>query len=95
MRDGRGKAHERITRYGLMGRIGEEAGMTVDELEQAQEKVLPAEDLEPYRGMWVAIRDGRIIASDLDPVALRDNPEVQPTDTLTPVPAQRDGIYVL
>lgn len=69
--------------------------MTVDELERAQEAVLPAEDLEPYRGMWVAIRRGRIIASNLAPVALRNDPKVRKTDTLTPVPAQRDGMYVL
>jgi hypothetical protein len=69
--------------------------MTVDKLEREQGKLLPAEDLSPYRGQWIALREGRVIASDLDPIALRDNAAVDETDALLPVPAQEDSIFIL
>jgi hypothetical protein len=53
------------------------------------------EDLTPYAGSWVAIRDGKVVASALGSVELRDNPEVQETDLLMPVPDQPAGIFVL
>jgi hypothetical protein len=78
-----------------MARVEEEAGMTVDQLEREQDKLLPVEDLTPYRGQWVALRDGHVIASALDPLELRDNDAVRDGDVLTPVPMQADGIYIL
>jgi hypothetical protein len=69
--------------------------MTVDELGREQDKLLPTEDLAPYRGQWIALRGGRVVASDLDPIALRDNPDVRETDALMPVPAQEDTIFIL
>jgi len=69
--------------------------MTVHGIEREQEKSLPKEDLSSYAGQWVALRDGRVVASDLDPVALRDKPEVRNDDVLTPVPTGEHGIYIL
>lgn len=69
--------------------------MAVDELEREQGKVLPAEDLTPYKGRWVALREGHVVASDFDAARLRDNPEVRDDDVLTPVPAQDEGVYIL
>jgi hypothetical protein len=69
--------------------------VTVKEIQQQQEAVLPKEDLESYGGQWVALRDGYVVASDLDPVALRDNPEVSEDDTLIPVPAQGSELLLL
>jgi hypothetical protein len=69
--------------------------VTVEEIRQQQEAVLPREDLESYRGQWVALRDGYVVASDLDPVALRDNPEVSRDDTLMPVPAEGSELLLL
>lgn len=69
--------------------------MTVDELEREQKKALPIDDLTPYRGQWVALRDGHVIVSDFDAAALRDNPDVRDGDVLTPVPAQDQGTYIL
>lgn len=69
--------------------------MAVDQLEKEQDKVLAHEDLSPYRGQWVALRSGRVIASDVDADSLRANPAVQEDDILTPVPTQEDGIYIL
>jgi hypothetical protein len=44
------------------------------------------EDLTKYAGSWVAIRDGKVIASALDSVELRNNPDVTEDDFLLPVP---------
>src|SRR5665811_2038249 len=40
---------------------------------------------------WVAIRDGKIVASDLSLSALRRRPEVERSDALMPVPRSRPG----
>ncbi|MHB1469705.1 MAG: hypothetical protein ACYCSI_05335 [Solirubrobacteraceae bacterium] len=53
------------------------------------------EDLKGYAGSWVAIRDGAVVASALDPVELRDMPEVHEDDLLMPVPDRPDGIYIM
>ncbi|MHB1860333.1 MAG: DUF5678 domain-containing protein [Solirubrobacteraceae bacterium] len=52
-------------------------------------------DLTAYAGSWVAIRDGNVVASALDPVELRDKPEVRDDDILMPVPDRTDGAYIL
>jgi hypothetical protein len=44
------------------------------------------EDLTKYAGSWVAIRGGRVIASALDSVELRNKPDVTEDDFLLPVP---------
>lgn len=69
--------------------------MTVEELEHAQSKTLPVDDLTPYRGQWVAVREGHVIASDLDATSLRDQPEVRDDDVLIPVPTHDEGVYIL
>lgn len=51
------------------------------------------EDLTPYAGSWVAIRDGKVIASALDSVELRNKPEVREDDFLMPVPDQSAGTF--
>lgn len=53
------------------------------------------EDLTPFAGSWVAIRDGHVVASALDPVELRDMPEVEEDDMLMPVPDAGAGVFVL
>lgn len=53
------------------------------------------EDLREYAGSWVAIRDGKVVASAIDPVELRDAPEVREDDLLMPVPDRPDGIYIM
>lgn len=51
------------------------------------------EDLTKYAGSWVAIRDGKVIASALDSVELRNDPEVREDDLLMPVPDQSAGTF--
>ena len=69
--------------------------MPVDELTREQERILPKDDLAAYAGQWVALRDGLVVASDLDPVALRDHPDVRKDDLLVPVPTPGDNIHIL
>jgi hypothetical protein len=53
------------------------------------------EDLTPYAGSWVAIRDGKVIASALDSVELRNSPDVDEDDFLMPVPDKGSGTFFL
>jgi len=69
--------------------------MTVEELERQQQEALPKEDLSPYAGQWVALRDGRVIASEVTGVALRDHPEVGEDDILMPVPPASGAVLIL
>ena len=60
----------------------------------AQAKLDAKEDLAPYMGKWVALRSGKVIASDLSAKALRDHEEVSPTDAIIPVPRSRAGYFI-
>jgi hypothetical protein len=53
---------------------------------KAQSKLGAKEDLAPYMGKWVALRNGKVVASDLSAKALRSQSEVRPTDAIIPVP---------
>ncbi len=53
------------------------------------------ENLAAYAGSWVAIRDGKVVASALDAVQLRDKPETREDDMLMPVPDRTEGVYIL
>lgn len=53
------------------------------------------EDLTPYAGSWVAIRDGHVVASALASVELRDHPDVREDDLLMPIPDGPHGVFVL
>jgi hypothetical protein len=66
-----------------------------DSFREAQAKHWPNEDLSPYMGRWVAVRDGKIVASDLSMSALRRQPEVEPSDHLMPVPRSRPDYLIV
>lgn len=61
---------------------------------EAQAKLDAKEDLAPYMGKWVALRSGKVVASDLGAKALRDREEVRPTDAIIPVPHTRAGYFI-
>lgn len=61
---------------------------------EAQAKLDAKEDLAPYMGKWVALRGGKVIASDFSAKALRDHEEVGPTDAIVPVPRSRAGYFI-
>ena len=68
-----------------------------DMLEETEddELALPEDDLEHYDGEWVAVRDGKVVAHDVDPEALQANPAVLPTDDLFPVGDPPSGFYTV
>lgn len=61
---------------------------------KAQAKLDAKEDLSPYMGKWVALRNGKVVASDLSAKALRNRAEVRPTDAIVPVPRSRAGYFI-
>ena len=69
--------------------------MAVIDIQHSQNEAMPREDLSQYAGQWVALRQGRVIASDIDAVALRNNPEVSRDDDILPVPADGNSILIL
>jgi hypothetical protein len=64
-------------------------------LDREQENPVAGIDLDPYRGKWVAIRDGEVVATDTDAVALLQNPDVRSDDYLTPVPSDDESLFLL
>lgn len=63
-------------------------------LQASQRRGLPKDDLKPYAGRWVALREGYVVASALDPVTVRDDPVVCETDMILLVPMQPGQTYV-
>jgi hypothetical protein len=65
-----------------------------DSFRQAQAELEAKEDLTPYMGKWVALRNGKVVASDLSANGLRRKPEVRATDAIVPVPRSRAGFFI-
>ena len=62
---------------------------------EIQRDLTVEDDLTPYRGTWVAIRDGKVVANALDALELRDDPAVRENDWLLLVPSDLDGSFFL
>jgi hypothetical protein len=62
---------------------------------EIQTDPLVTDDMTPYEGSWVAIREGKVIASALNSVELRDNPDVRDDDALMPVPLAGEATFIL
>jgi hypothetical protein len=69
--------------------------MKVQEVVPQQQRALAKEDLSGYDRQWVALREGRVIASHVSGVALRGRPEVGPGDILMPVPPRGTAVFIL
>lgn len=67
--------------------------MSVLELKQQELEIL--DDLTPFAGRWVAIRDGHVIASDEDPQRLQQDPDVRSTDTFVAVGDDSTAFYLI
>lgn len=63
--------------------------------QEIQRDSITDDDLSPYRGMWIAVRDGHVIASDIDPSRLLAQSLVTEDDWLVPVPSESNGTYLL
>jgi hypothetical protein len=59
--------------------------MISQELLRQQQDLSPKEDLSPYQGEWVVLRDGYVIAHGPDPVQLRESPDVAKDDAIIKV----------
>jgi hypothetical protein len=75
-----------------VGRFGREAppiltGAMTMRAKQIQLDVVPKDDLTPYAGEWVVLRDGRVVVSGRDSVELRARGEVTDKEALQLVPA--------
>lgn len=70
--------------------------VTIDEekFRQAQQALEPREDLAPYAGQWVVLREGKVIASDLDLQPLLDREDARDDDVIIPV-ANHQGQYLV
>jgi len=64
-------------------------------MQRIQTEPLVLEDLSEYAGSWVAIRDGHVVATALEPIELRDRDDVLETDTLMPVPMHGNHTLIL
>jgi hypothetical protein len=69
--------------------------MTVRDIQQQQKALMPKEDLARYAGQWVALRKGKVIASDIDAEQLKEHAEVRDDDVLVPVGYPDRGYFIL
>ena len=67
---------------------------TIHEVERSQRELAPKEDLSPYAGKWVALREGKVVASARSLRALRADDKVEPSDLVRPVP-RGGGAFIL
>lgn len=51
------------------------------------------EDLSPYVGRWVALRDGHVVAAGDELAELRAKPEVHDDDVIVRVPRASGGYF--
>jgi Family of unknown function (DUF5678) len=54
-----------------------------------------AENLDPYDGKWVAMRQGKVVAHADDEQSLRVHPLIAPDDLVFPVGHPVTGFYML
>jgi hypothetical protein len=67
--------------------------MSVSEIKRRQQQLEVEEDLAPYAGKWVALRNGRVVGSDVDAVELTRQPDVRADDVIMRVDYQ-EGVYL-
>lgn len=65
-----------------------------NDLRRGQAELEPKEDLTPYVGKWVALRAGKVVASDLSAEKLRSHREVKDSDVIVPVSRSHGGYFV-
>ncbi|HZQ81938.1 MAG TPA: DUF5678 domain-containing protein [Gaiellaceae bacterium] len=53
------------------------------------------DDLGPYEGQWVAMRDGRVVAHAGDEQTVRAHEDVQETDLVFPIGEPPSGFYLI
>jgi hypothetical protein len=58
-------------------------------------KSFSTEDLSEYRGTWVAVRDGKVVASNADLDALLEASNVRSSDEISFVPEDSEATMFL
>jgi hypothetical protein len=66
-----------------------------ERFERAQDAAIPEGDLSAYEGTWIAVRDSQVIASNLDLIALYNDPAVRPDDALMAVPVDEHDVIII
>jgi hypothetical protein len=59
-----------------------------------QQEPIALDDLSPFRGQWVALREGRVVGSAQDPLTLFEDASFNTNDVLLPVPST-DGTLII
>lgn len=60
-----------------------------------QDQPVALDDLSPYRGSWVAIRDGHVVASAMTPTELTGRPDAHDDDFIVFVPTGTSHTLIL
>jgi hypothetical protein len=63
--------------------------------QEIQTSPIAVDDLNPYRGSWVALRHGHVVASGLSPTELAARPEVEQDDSIVFVPTGTNHTLIL
>lgn len=63
--------------------------------ERAQDDTMPRESLAAFRGQWVVLRDGLVVAANIDAVLLYNDDPVRAGDVLVAVPFVDDTDLVV
>ena len=58
-------------------------------------KIQFAENLDPYDGRWVAMRNGKVVAHAADEETLKAHPHVEEGDLAFPVGHPVTGFYMI
>jgi hypothetical protein len=62
---------------------------------EIQGEPIATDDLNPYRGSWVALRNGHVVASGLTPAELADRPDAKEDDFIVFVPTGTNHTLIL
>lgn len=68
--------------------------MSIRDVERRQRELALKESLDGYAGRWVALRNGRVVASSPDPRDLWANEAVQEGDAIIRVAAKSGGYFL-
>jgi hypothetical protein len=79
----------------LLPRTKSEALTPQERFERAQRAAIPEGDLSAYEGMWIAVRDSHVVASNADLVALYCDPAVSPDDALMAIPVDEQDVLMV
>jgi hypothetical protein len=78
---------------GILDR-SEGSRVSIRDVERRQRELALKESLDQYAGRWVALRNGRVVASASDPSELWTNEAVQEGDAIIRVATKSGGYFL-